>query len=77
MRVQEQGGRDGGDQHVQMGGDRREVVADGEGGKEEPPMGADEIKKVEGLGTKGMCIRLVLLPKLVEMAILFMDIVAV
>ena len=36
-------------------------------------MGVDKIKKLEGLGTKGMCIRLVLLPRSVGTAKLFMD----
>ena len=41
------------------------------------PMGVDKIKKVEGLGTKGICIRLVLLPRLVGTAVLFIDIVPI
>ena len=40
------------------------------------PMGVEK-KKVEGLGTKELCIRLVLLPRSVGTAILFMDIVPV
>ena len=41
------------------------------------PMGVNKIKKVEGLGTKGICIRLVLLPRLVGTAVLFIDIVPI
>ena len=36
-------------------------------------MGAEEVKKLEGLGTKGMCIRLVLLPRSVGKLKMFMD----
>ena len=46
----------------------------GEGGRKDRP---DEVKKLERLGTKGMCIRLVLLLRLVGTANLFMDIMPV
>ena len=41
------------------------------------PKEDEDIKKLEGLGTKGMCIRLVLLPRVVGTAKLFMGIVPV
>ena len=41
--------------------EKRELTVKEEGTND--PMEAEEVKKLEGLGTQGMCIRLVLLPR--------------
>ena len=71
MQFQAKGRGHRGDQQVPVGGleiDRREVGANGEEEGKDNPTEAEELKKLEELGTKGMYIRLVLLTRSVGTA---------